>query len=81
MTPNELIEYIARVESHLRSDINVIENSIEFDANHSDHYVRLQWCIAHLNGSFTDFYRDLERLQQELQRGIDAGTKIQDKLR
>ena len=81
MTLNELIEYLAHVESGLRADMAQIVDYTRIHTDHTDHGVRLDWCIAHLTGSFTDFHRDLERLQQELQRGIDADTKIQDKLR
>ena len=81
MTQSELIEYLARVESNLRTDMMQVESTVGEYTDLTDHGVRLSWNLAHLQGSFTEFHRDLERLQQELQRGINAGTKIQNKLR
>ena len=81
MTPNELIEFIARLQSVMRTDLAHIEWEVGAYTDSTDHGVRLAWCLAHMAGSFQDLHRDLERLQQELQRGIDADTKIQDKLR
>ena len=81
MTQNELIEFLARVESSLRADMAQLAQHLSPHTDTSDHGMRLSWGLAHLQGSFTDFHRDLERLQKELSRGTNAGTKIQNKLR
>lgn len=62
-----LPELIARCRSNIKSDMeqfDLIKSSL---MDHTDRAIRISWMFAHLHSSFTDFYRDLERLEKELQ--------------
>ena len=81
MTPTAISNYIARMRSMLQTDMAFLDAEIKSNKNDTDQAIRLSWDMAHLHTSFTDFYRDLERIENELKKDNNAGTKIQDTIR
>lgn len=68
MTPTAISNYIARMKSMLQTDMAFLDAEIKSGKDNSDHAIRLSWDMAHLHSSFTDFYRDLERVENELRK-------------
>ena len=68
MTPVAISNYLARMRSMLETDMAFIDAELKTGIDQTDHGIRLSWDLAHLHSSFTDFYRDLERLEKELSR-------------
>lgn len=80
MTHHELIHYLDRMVSVIKTDIEFIKHKTKQVQIDKDN-VHLSWEIAHMQSSALDLIRDIERHKKYLQEDMNAGKQIQDRIR
>lgn len=80
LTPNsqDINEFIDRIISALRADKKWLDFNITAVSHDMPSHIksRLSWDLVHFQGSWLETIRNLERLQEAVNKGTDASKQI-----